>query len=223
MSILKKYNGKIISLGSNCYVKIFLNDILKYKDETQFFDYIGSSMWSINELIKNNFDNLFNIDNFEKKQILYSGDKYIFTNNQYYLRFKHDIKQNYYSSNNDLKKNDFIELEKKYNRRKERFIKLLNNDDDNILFIRYEEDNFNRVLYYTDKKKEIEYIKEFIKLIKKKVLFIFLSHTTTDETNIDDNNILIIKIEPIRIWTEAGDKINNILLQNKELINYYIF
>ena len=105
MSFIKKFNGKIISLGSNCFIKLFLNDI-NYKEETYFFDYIGTSMWSINELIENNFNDLFNKDKFEKKQILFLGkDKYIY---QYYLRFKHDVKQNFNSCENDITKQDLI-------------------------------------------------------------------------------------------------------------------
>ena len=93
---------KIISLGSNCYIKMFLESHL-IKKETQFFDYIGSSMWSINELLKNDFKGLYDYKNFEKKHILNKGDIYIFTNNLYYLRFKHDFKQNFDSNINDIK------------------------------------------------------------------------------------------------------------------------
>ena len=63
--ILKNKNIKIISLGSNCYNKIYLNKI-GIKRETNYFDYIGTSMWAINELfIMNKFKDVFsNKDNF---------------------------------------------------------------------------------------------------------------------------------------------------------------
>jgi hypothetical protein len=213
---------KIISLGSNCYVKMFLESHLK-KEETQFFDYIGSSMWSINELLKNDFKGLYDYKNFEKKHILNKGDKYIFTNKIYNLRFKHDFKQNFDSDINDIKEDEkFYEFINKYKRRQNRFIQLLNNNKI-ILFIRYEEDNKDRVKYY-EEKDELQYIYEFMKILKtinpdKKFFFILLSH----DKNFEDieNNLLIIKInEPIKIWTDAPIKIKNTLFENEKKMNF---
>ena len=217
---LKSFD-KIISLGSNCYVKMFLESQFK-KEETQFFDYIGSSMWSINELLKNDFKGLYDYKNFEKKHILNKGDKYIFTNNLYYLRFKHDFKQNFNSNINDIKEDvKFLEFINKYKRRQNRFIQLLNNKE-TILFIRYEEDNKYRVKYY-EKKDELEFIYEFMKILKtinqdKKFFFILLSHDKNFEDK--DNNLLVIKINnTINIWTEAPIKIKNTLLENEKKMN----
>ena len=51
---LKLTFDKVISIGSNCYPKCFIQASL-YGGETEFFDYIGTSMWSINELLVNDF------------------------------------------------------------------------------------------------------------------------------------------------------------------------
>lgn len=217
---LKSFD-KIISMGSNCYVKMFLDSHMS-KKETQFFDYIGSSMWSINELLRNDFQGLYDYKNFEKKHILNKGDKYIFTNNLYYIRFKHDFKQNFNSNINDIKEDlKFSEFINKYKRRQNRFIELLNSKE-TILFIRYEEDNKDRVKYY-EEKDELEFIYEFMKIVKtknlnKKFFFILLSHNKSLEDK--DNNLLVIKInDPVKIWIEAPNKIRNTLLENEKKMN----
>uniref|UniRef100_A0A6C0E1T5 Papain-like cysteine peptidase n=1 Tax=viral metagenome TaxID=1070528 RepID=A0A6C0E1T5_9ZZZZ len=217
---LKSFD-KIISLGSNCYIKMFLDSHLK-KEETQFFDYIGTSMWSINELIKNDFQGLYDYKNFEKKHILNKGDKYIFTNNLYYVRFKHDFNQNFSSNVNDIKEDKkFLEFVNKYKRRQKRFMEILNSKE-NILFIRYEEDNKDRIKYY-EEKDEIEFIYEFMKILKtinpnKKFFFILLSHEKSLEDK--DNNLFVVKInDPVKIWTEAPNKIKNTLLENEKKMN----
>ena len=46
---------EVSSLGYNCYTKLYFNS-RKMDKETQFFDYIGTSVWSIIELLENDFD-----------------------------------------------------------------------------------------------------------------------------------------------------------------------
>ena len=48
-------NNQVISLGSMCFVKLFLNKINK-NQETHFFDWIGTSVWSIRLALENNFE-----------------------------------------------------------------------------------------------------------------------------------------------------------------------
>ena len=86
---LKKYD-KIISLGSNCYVKFFLKHI-KYDQETYFFDNIGSPMWSVCELIKHNFEDVLNFNDYNS-EIINKGCARIVTNTKYNLKFKHDLR-----------------------------------------------------------------------------------------------------------------------------------
>ena len=213
---------KIISLGSNCYVKMFLESI-KYSSETQFFDYIGSSMCFINELFKENFNDLFEnctMDDFEKRKIMYSGDQYMFTHTKYHLRFKHEFKQNFECPDNDIIKiQDFNKFVEKYKRRKNRLIDILNDNKQTLIFIRYEEEFENKVIYYEDKKSEIEYIYEFIDIIKhkfplKKFCILFLSHTM--ENDRPNENLEIMKnIDTINIWNESAQKIRNTIESNK--------
>ena len=101
-------------------------------------------------------------------------------------------------------------------------MEILNNSKETILFIRYEEDNKDRVKYY-EEKDELEFIYEFMKILKtinpnKKFFFILLSHEKSLEDK--DNNLLVVKInDPIKIWTEAPNKIRNTLLENEKKMN----
>lgn len=225
MNFIRSFD-KIISLGSNCYVKLFL-DSVKLKLETQFFDFIGSSMWAIDDLFKDDFSDLFDngIDDLEKKKILHSGlDKYVLTHKKYYLRFKHDFKQNCNSGiKENIKSEDFNKFSEKYERRKERLINILKDDKKTLLFIRYEEEQKDRIKYSEDRKSEIEYIYEFIEIMKqkyplKKFCILFLSHTMENDDKRDENLIILKMIEKINIWTESPKKIKNTIEQNKKFL-----
>ena len=216
---------KIISLGSNCYVKMFLESI-KRSDETHFFDYIGSSMWAINDLFKEDFKDLFDdgIDVLEKKRILTKGDQYILTHKKYHIRFKHEFKQQKFYSEikENIKLEDFNKTRDKYIRRKERLKDILNNNQ-TLLFIRYEEDQENRIQHFEDKKSEIEYIYEFIEIIKekyplKKFCILLLSHNLENEDKRNENLIILKNIEKINIWVESPAKIKNTIEKNKKFI-----
>ena len=155
---------------------------------------------------------------------MHSGlDKYVLTHKKYYLRFKHDFKQN---CNSGIKENikpvDFNKFSEKYERRKERLINILNEDKETLLFIRYEENQENRIKYGEDKNSEIEYIYEFIDIIKqkyplKKFCILFLSHTMENDKR-DENLIILKMIEKINVWTESPKKIKNTIEQNKKFL-----
>ena len=61
--LFNKYT--LISLGYNCNIKKYI-DSIRLNNPTHFFDYIGTSMWGINELILHNFTDIFNINDFIK-------------------------------------------------------------------------------------------------------------------------------------------------------------
>lgn len=177
--------NNIISLGYNCFIKKYL-DYKYVKTETSFFDYIGTSMWTINELINNDFKDLFDINDYKLLKIL---NKYTVVNKKYYIRVPHCL-------DNNLK--NFNIFKDKYERRIIRLQTQLK-ENKKILFIRLEENMLNREIYpeYKDKfkKTELEYIYEFCDLMKIKypkleIKFIYISKN--HETKID-NNIIILK------------------------------
>jgi hypothetical protein len=157
---------------------------------------------------------------------LYSGyDKYILTHKKYYLRFKHDFKQNCNSGiKENIKSEDFIKVSEKYLRRKERLINILNEDKETLLFIRYEENQENRIKYFGDKKSEIDNIYEFIEIIKekyplKKFCVLFLSDTMENDDKRDENLIILKNLKRINIWTESPKKIKNTICENNIFLN----
>ena len=95
----------------------------------------------------------------------------------------------------------------------------MNDNKQTLIFIRYEEEFENKVIYYEDKKSEIEYIYEFIDIIKhkfplKKFCILFLSHTM--ENDRPNENLVIMKnIDTINIWNESAQKIRNTIESNK--------
>lgn len=216
---LKKYD-KIISLGSNCYVKFFLKHI-KYDQETYFFDNIGSPMWSVCELIKHNFEDVLNFNDYNS-EIINKGCARIVTNTKYNLKFKHDLR--------DLRAGcdgvEFVKFKETYNRRIKRFQDLLSSED-NVLFIRFEEMKENRIINtsYIDKNKisELEYIKLFSEFITTnfpnlKFKIVFISKTWGNKVD-EKNKIVIIKeVQKINDYKMSGNQIKDLLNYNLSLL-----
>jgi len=219
--ILNGKYDKIISLGSNCFIKFYLRHI-KYEQETHFFDYIGSPMWSVYELVKNGFSDVFNIDEY-KNEYTIIGQPEIVTNSRYNLKFKHDL-----STDKFKFLDQFDEFREKYIRRIERFQDLLTKSSESVLFMRFEEMMENRIVNcsYKEQNKisEYEYIKLFSQHLRSnfpqlKFKIIFISKTRNDEVD-DENNIVTIReiaTNKITNYLSAGRLIKE-LLNNKLLL-----
>ena len=131
--LLKNY--ELVSLGYSCYPKFIIREIID--KETNFFDWVASSTWSILNLLDNNFNNVLNENNyhyFNKQFIPHSPDNFIY-NKEYYLRFIHD---------DDFLKNtnEWNVFQSKYTRRIDRFKNLLKSTNDVLFF--YLEENLIR-------------------------------------------------------------------------------
>jgi hypothetical protein len=223
----------ILSLGFNCNIKKYI-DKIRPNSPTQFFDYIGTSMWGINELIRNNFSDIFNIDEFENmKTNIYYGE--IATNKKYYLRFFHDLKNvennntkilNYNNNIHVCKKNNFDECKEKYERRSQRFIELLNSSN-KILFIRLQE-NINNIIkhdMYKDKykKSELEYTFELSNTLKNmypklEFIIITISNNQKNEFYKDKNIIVLEQIENITNYETCDIILEKLFDTNKNFI-----
>jgi hypothetical protein len=220
--ILKKYD-KIISLGFNCYIKRFMEE-QGIKQETNLFDYIGTPMWGVNELIENDFTELTSIDYFEKMNISSKEPEHIFTNKKYYFRFKHD-NLIAITGTNKVNINSFSKLKSTLERRIQRFNNTLSSPK-KILFIRLEQDNTNRIVYeeYKEKDKipELEYVISFSKIIKNKyplINFDILFISKTNENKYDtENNILIIKNTQNIVWKTCQTQLQKICKHNIDFI-----
>ena len=140
----------IISLGSNCYpatyIRALLNSINEAK-ETQLFDTIGTSMWSINQLIENRFEAILDRHLF-KDLVHREGDRAIVTNTRYNLRFKHDLESAIQSRS--------LSFQAKVNRRIPRLEGIFR-DAKQLLLIRYQEIQVRRIQHgpITDEYEEL--------------------------------------------------------------------
>lgn len=225
MSIRKLFINfdKVISLGCNCYFKAYYSYYLKIEEETNFFDYIGSSMWSMIDIFENDkFIDIFSSkDDFDNMEILKSDEKYIITNKKYYIRFKHEFKHNYYiysNPNNILEKN-FTKVKESYERRYYRLIEYLSSMK-KLLFIRLEEEHDNRILYdeYNGKYKntELYYLKSLSRHFKEKYSkldfrIIYFSYSEKDNIYLQDDKIIIIVIKNKKLKYETCFKDFDIL------------
>lgn len=138
-------NYQLISLGYSCYPKLFIDKIIK--KETHFFDWVGSSTWSIKTLLENNFYNVVNRDNYYYWNVSFvphCAENFIY-NKEYYLRFIHD--EDFLNTNEQW--NNF---KNKYSRRIERFNQLLTSNND-LLFVYLEENIFRYDNLYPEIKK----------------------------------------------------------------------
>ena len=178
----------MLSLGANCYPKIYMDKALGLKKETELFDYIGCSMWSINACLKDDFKGLFFPEKFTMMPIIKDSPPMV-TNRHYYLRFMHYLK-----SASDAKDPRFIG---QLNRRIERFENYMRNSE-NILCIRLEENQKNRIQYY--KSNERDELDGFISIVKEKYgtknIKIIWLNTKEDGWN-KDKTILSVKIETL--------------------------
>jgi hypothetical protein len=142
-NLFEKY--EIVSFGYSCYPKLFIDKIIK--KETQFFDWIGSSTWSIIKLLENNFSNFINKENYYylKKIFKPHNHEFLIYNKEYYIRFIHDGD---FLKNTEEWKN-FID---KYTRRIDRFNDLLKSEK-NLLFFYLEENKLRYDTLYEEIKK----------------------------------------------------------------------
>ena len=234
-------NYKVISLGFNCFIKKFTNDI-GINQETNFFDYIGTSMWAINKLFENDFTNLFNEEEYENLKIL-TDNLCVTTNKQYYFRFLHDFKNN---TNINLINKKFMvdktieqkiidDIKIQFNKFKETYerriirLKDLLLKEKKILFIRLEETMNNRIIYDEYKsyfeKSELDYILDYSKMIKKnypnldfKIIYISKIH---DNKYMIENNLIILNSKNVTIdnWNNCTNGLKDLFEKNKEFLD----
>lgn len=222
-------NNNLVSIGYNCFFKKFLMTKMMFKKETHFFDNIGTSMWAINELLLNDFDDFFNHEYYKNIQIKINNDTNFLSNIKYYIRFPHDLEVSKF--NNNYNNGYFINFINTYRRRKTRLYDFLTNCK-KVIFLRLEEDNEERIFYpeYEEKfkKTEFENLIFFTEIIKKKFhnlnfVVIFISRTL--ETNIyNSNNIIVLNMGEYKVnnWKKSQDELENIFLLNYKYLEEFL-
>ena len=221
----------ISSLGYNCYTKLYLNSKI-IKQETQFFDYIGTSVWSIIDLLNNNFEGMFDKSNYKIMNLMKTGDdQFIVVNIQYFIRCKHEFKKTldkkFDTMNFDYNDIDTIELDQfieKMIRRKDRFMNMLSNNK-TLIFIRYEEDPTGRLDFKQyDSKFEIHYL-DYLKILSsifkkinpyKKIIIMDVSHRNEKTQYLKEFGIILIKMRKrIDHWKKSVIEFDNTFLNEK--------
>lgn len=226
--ILSKYN-KTLSLGSTCFTKKFMLSI-GINQETEFFDYIGTPVWSITDLVNNDFKNIFDYNDYKNIKILSDkNDSYNITHIPYFLVFKHDFSQTHKQFTPAIKLPEFYAFKDKYLRRVNRFKYLLNTQS-SILFIRYEQYK-NYIIHdrYKDKysKCELTQLRDFSSMLQQKypnLTFHILFFYSDIENSFYDNdyNILILKNNKILTYDNCHEKLHQICVENIDLLNKYL-
>lgn len=225
--LFEKFNV-VMSLGYNCYTKLYLNS-KKIEQETHFFDYIGTSVWTIIDLLNNYFEGVFDNENYEIMNVMKEGDdQYLVVNKKYFIRCKHEFKKSLETKKfqkdmviDDNELNDFIE---KMKRRKVRFMNLLSNND-SLLLIRYEEDPSGRHDFKEyDEKYTISYM-ENLKILsdmfkkinpEKKIIILDISHRHDKTEYLEEYGIIKIRMRKrIDHWKKAVIEFEKIFLNEK--------
>lgn len=205
---LKTKYTNIVSLGSNCYPKLFIQRVIKPTNgETQLFDYIGTSVWSINALLRADFKDLTNVS----MTPILDKVRPIVTNTEYYVRFMHELR-----NASDAEKPAFKE---QIERRIQRFTALMSEPTNNILFIRWQENPKGRIAYPNfPTTTEYEELGTFVALVKEKygaaVTVIYIN--TEQEGWNEARNILSVKISSLAVDVRiAATRIKALFETNK--------
>jgi hypothetical protein len=223
---IKKFDI-ISSLGHNCYPKLYFTS-KKIDQETHFFDYIGTSVWSIIELLENDFEGMFDKDNYKIMNIMKDGDnKYLVVNEKYFIRCKHEFKKTLLNENCEIDKEELNIFIDKMKKRKEKLMNMLSNNK-SIIFIRYEEDHTNRrILKDYERKLKTPYI-DNLKILSdmfrkinpmKKIIIVNVSHLNDKTEYIEEYGIIKIKMKKrIECWSQASIEIENAFLNERKFI-----
>ena len=120
----------IMSLGADCYTRMFL-DRLQKKKETQLFDYIGTSMWAINDMLESDFAGLTDVSHYSIQKVV-RNQPAMPVHTLYNLRFLHDGAV--------LQRGGPLvpAFAQQLSRRAVRFVETIRSRQ-NILFVRYQE------------------------------------------------------------------------------------
>ena len=186
----------VVSLGYNCYIKRFMS-YLDISRETDIFDYVGTPMWAINQLIESDFKDLDESDDGLQDSVFQHLNIYghrVVTNMQYYMRFAHDLKEP-----SDVKNKEFCA---KLGRRIERFRQHLQTDK-GLIFLRLQEKQSGRTVLHRERycNSEYEETVRFAKLIGERVKCPYLVVYINKDLDAYDQGVLAIKAVDCDRWS----------------------
>jgi len=185
-AIFKRPDIIPISIGYSCHVKVFCDMLLEMDNRRgvprQPFDWLGTPMWTINEIVENDFADLVNPD-LIKPRCRYRGDTTQFlTHEKYNAVYLHDFGKDITKIPEEVWK----KVEEGYARRIERWHEVTKSGFP-ILFIRLEQDKKDRIEYPefqrsqgSDEQFQVERFSDLMKAkgINCAVLYLSTTHPT---------------------------------------------
>jgi hypothetical protein len=183
LNLIKTSFTHIVSLGCNCFPKQWLNKKKLPPAEFLPFDWVGSSMWSITNLIRTGFEDF---PSSELKHIrVIEGLNTILTDTKHYIRFLHEIRK---------------DIPSKYPRRAKRLMEILDDTNNKILFLRMEEDFRNRLpiagLPHILEDEEI-HLDAFVTCLREKCVSFRIIYINSSIDRDDDDHVLYLKTDPL--------------------------
>lgn len=208
----------VISIGGNCYPGKYIKKYVK--SAGSIFDNIGAPLWSIIDVISNNWENMFNRDKYELVELYkpeFRPNSPYIVHNGYNLAFPHDVK-----TISDITPEFFLKLKGRIQRFEE-YCRSANK----LLFIRIQRNSNGLIVEYDDSKKsEVELLPLFIELIRSKygrtqINMIYIN-TEKDGWN-EDKTILFVKIDSLDFrWEDAAETIHKLFV-SKNVYSHFNF
>lgn len=209
-----------VSLGANCFPRMYIEPIYKQSYPRLPFDYVGSPMWGINQAIKEDFKQFASKDTIDMLHLYKNTRELYLVNRNYRISFMHD---HFISGNKDIKKisnSDYSKVEIDYSRRVERWNTLLTSGS-KILFFRLERLEQNRIYNpeNINKPSEKDSLEEFSKMMKEKGVEFRIVYVTYNNSQYYDLDTRIIYVN-IPSKEKYTDRLLELLFRDVDVLNY---
>jgi hypothetical protein len=194
-SLIKQMGYYPISLGANCFSRMYIETIYKGSYPRLPFDYVGSPMWGINKVIESNFNGFASKDNIDAIELYKDSTCLYLVNRDSMIAFLHDHKNHTNKSLTTLSVKEYSKVEDDYSRRIARWNSIVKAGS-KLLFFRLPRNTKNRIEFDEDNNNhsEKEALETFSKYMKAKGVEFRILHFTYYEPQHFDPDTQIIYI-----------------------------
>jgi hypothetical protein len=214
--LLKQPDAIPVSLGWSCHMALYiqeLGDMERRRHERHVFDWFGSPMWSICELIDMDFEGMTDRTKIIPRRRYMDNFKEILSHTEYELRFLHDFKDE-----NNITDDDWSQFEEKYARRIQRFRDLLTmakQTNKKLIFFRLEQVFHRRIQYINRFENETFYVNYFADQMRQKGIRFQIIYLTTSVPTHYRNNVIYVQFGKKAPDMEVGfNQIQEIVKEN---------
>ena len=215
-TLLKQPDAIPVSLGWNCHVALYiqdLGDMERRRHERHVFDWFGSPMWSICELIDMDFEGMTDRTKIIPRRRFTDSFKEILSHTEYELRFLHEFK-----NDKNVTDEEWQQFEEKYTRRIQRFHDLLTmakQRNKKIIFFRLEQEQSRRIQYINRFENENFYVNYFADQMRAKGIRFQIIYLTTTVPTHYKNNVIYVQFGKANPGVEIGlNQIQDIVKAN---------